>query len=77
MVGGVIYLGNLSMKTMPQSAAESLYQYKVVGMGTTISDLEDIAASMEKIMNQEAQEGWEYIETVVPGGVDLVFRKKK
>lgn len=62
----VIYLGNMVMSTTPPSDALGTYQYKV----------ESVGGDLEKILNDYAKDGWEYVGPGSEGHSRIIFKKK-
>ncbi len=87
IVLAIIYLGNIVMGTTPEGDAGGTYQYKVVVLRTYCGEDffnaeggKNAVDCLEKILNDMAQEGWEYDDSPTDSttgyyGV-MIFRKK-
>ncbi len=72
----VLYAGNVTMNTTPQSEAGGEYQYKVVNVQDIAMKMmggEGSETMLETRINEYSQQGWEYVE-LIDGGF-IVFRK--
>lgn len=88
---GIVYIGNLAMKTLPTGSADGPYQYKMVSLqmteaeaGGAISAMEKMSydekkssalSYMEKKINDTAKDGWEYVQ-LFGDDMTVIFRKK-
>ena len=71
----VVYIGNRVLNSTPKSAASDNKQYKVVLVGEPNSGdnyNEAKGEIMEKLLNQNAQDGWAMVSADLPY---LVFEK--
>jgi hypothetical protein len=68
---GIVYVGNLVMKTAPSGVANGPYQYKVEAFDIGASDTVP-GTTFEKQLNAKAKEGWVYDSNVAGF---LIFRK--